>query len=194
VGLSSVELWSAQLEKVGGFNSGTQSAERKLAATMLAMLTASKLKMLPVSKFPGCPKMPDGICFEASECYGRLKTLAMAGEGPKLRQALTDCGGTDKGLTDAELVQIWGANEHHNLHCCLFGNADIYNAVHMTSLNNTSMSTGETWEGRLTPGGGDKSLKKYGPLGGYNDKGNYAQWGWATSAAGFFDFIGIDTQ
>jgi hypothetical protein len=158
--------------------------ERSLtAATLLAMLTGAKLKMLPPSMFEseGCSKSSKE-CLEASKCYGRLKVLGKAQNGPKLRQTLIDCGGDAKELTDAELIEIWGANEHRNLHCCLFGVEDIYHAVHMTSLNDNSMN----------PSDGDKTLAEHGPLGGYNDKGNHPQWGWFRMASKYFDFIGID--
>jgi hypothetical protein len=77
-------------------------------------------------------------------------------------------------LTDQELIHLWGMNEHWNLHAILFGNPKVYNVVHITSLNDKA--------GDGTP---------HGKLGGYNDKGQYPQWGWREQVGGYNALLGI---
>lgn len=158
----------------GLINSG-QSNKQKLIASLVARVTVGRFMMLPPTLWPKARDCPKGSpCFQAAECYGTLKKLALEEEGEKVRAKLVECGGKAMDLTDEELVQIWGANEHHNLHAILVPGGPVGNAVHATSLNDN-------------PGDGTGDVV----LGGYNDKGAYPQWGWLEAAHGLFPLLGI---
>ena len=126
-------------------------------------------------------------------------------------------GSYTHGLSDDELMTIWKTNEHHNLHCCLNPSGPIGSAAHVTSLNNRSQrytdvckdknkcankdidksdircQGDDAWPKSRSDESnhGDGSLCNYGWLGGYNDTGRDAQWGWYRNALKFNTLLGI---
>ncbi len=143
------------LEGIGAYNKG-QNTEQKTIGAYLAANLVLKIAMMPPGQF--------GNETEAGLTYGQLKLMAMNNDADGIRNLLKREGGLDFGLTDTELTKIWGTNEHNNLHAILFGNRDLANAVHMTSLNDND--------------GHEKDGMNPGRSGGYNNKGEYPQWGW----------------
>jgi hypothetical protein len=142
-----------RLDSLKAFNPH-QPSEKKVAGAYLAYSVAAKFVLLPPSLFK--------TKLSAAQAYGSLKLAGMSNDAAKVRQLLSQFGGSTQGLSDADLTYLWGSNEHQNLHAIVFGNADVRNAIHATSLNDKEM----------TPGIKRKTL------GGYNDKGEYEQWGW----------------
>lgn len=150
-----VDYMVSKLDAMGAYNAGQNDVQKTIGA-YLVMNLALKYHMMPSSLFANET--------EAGLVYGEAKTLAMNGDAEGLRSLIESNGGSTFGLDDAELTSIWGTNEHNNLHAVLFGNKDLANAVHMTSLNdNDSLS-----QDGMNPG----------RSGGYNNKGEYPQWGW----------------
>lgn len=143
------------LESIGAYNQG-QNEQQKTSGAYLAGNMLLKVEMLPPGQFANET--------DAGLAYGQLKLMAMNNDADGIRSWLKSDGGQDFGLTDTELIKIWGTNEHNNLHAILFGNRDLANAVHMTSLNDND--------------GHEKDGMNPGKSGGYNNKGEYPQWGW----------------
>lgn len=117
--------------------------------------TALKLENLPTSSFANGD--------EAGKVYGEAKKLAMEGKGAELKELIEANGGNEQGLNGEELTQLWGADEHGDLHNS--GNrhnggfgADMFAANHMTMLSDD------------------------GSTGGYNNTGDYPEWGWFEAA------------
>lgn len=158
----SIESVISTLDQIGAYNQG-QPPEKKVAGAYLALNTLSKMATLPPAQLKGEN--------EASAAYGALKVAGAQGDGAMIREILEEKGGSAMGLSDKDLVDLWGVNEHHHLHAVLFGNSKVYNPIHMTSLNDQ-----DQW-GEIP---GEK-----GALGGFNDKGEYPQWGWFDDAQGF---------
>lgn len=143
------------LDSMGAYNKG-QNEEQKLKGAYLIANLVMKHNMAPPGLFANET--------EAGVFYGQAKLMAMDNDADGLRDLIESKGGNTFGLGDAELVNIWGTNEHNNLHAIMFGNRDLANAVHMTSLNDND--------------GHEKDGMNPGKSGGYNNKGEYPQWGW----------------
>jgi hypothetical protein len=140
---------------------------RRESAIYSAMATAAKLTLLPIETaneatgstcFTGAPAQEGqaGGCDGLSKCYGRLKGFATQSNVAKVKEELKKCGGSQKNLSDDELIYLWGLNEHHNLHCCSFSDPQghqLHHASHLTSLNDYSML------GSPECGGDDKPKK-----------------------------------
>jgi len=144
-----------RLDAMGAYNPG-QTPEQKVTGAYVIMNLIMKHDMAPPSLFANET--------EAGLFYGQAKLMAMDNDGAGLRDLIESKGGNTFGLSDAELVSIWGTNEHNNLHAIMFGNRELANAVHMTSLNDND--------------GHEKDGMNPGLSGGYNNKGEYPQWGW----------------
>jgi hypothetical protein len=178
----------ASNDKLGAYNPG-QSAEQKQAGAYLVANILLKLDMAPLqerfseaqlqalSKHSGVnvgvlrtlsSEMLNGLM------YGTLKNLALKNNAADIRELIKDMGlntASTAKLTDAELLNVWATNEHNNLHGILFGNSKIYNVIHLTSLNDKDAHT--------------KTSSLRGKVGGFNDKGDYPQWGWLEDAQTF---------
>jgi hypothetical protein len=139
-----------RLDAVNAFNAG-QPDDRKRAGAYLAYSTVAKYILVPAS---GDEKAD-------ATTFGDLKIAGMQDDHDTIAKYVKD----DKGLSQSELADLWGGNEHWNLHAVLFGNPTVWNAVHCTSLNDNA---------------GDGTPK--GKLGGYNDKGEFTQWGWGKAS------------
>ncbi len=143
---------------------------RRDSAIYSAMATAAKLTLLPIATaneatggtcFTGAPSennetLHSGKCDKLSKCYGRLKGFAVQNNLAKVKAELENCGGSQKGLSDEELMYLWGLNEHHNLHCCSFTDPQghqLHHGSHLSSLNEYSMRG-------LPMCGGDETPKK----------------------------------
>jgi hypothetical protein len=140
---------------------------RRESAIYSAMATAAKLTLLPIQTvneatgstcFTGAPAQEGqaGGCDGLSKCYGRLKGFAMQSNVAKVKEVLKTCGGSQKNLSNDELIYLWGLNEHHNLHCCSFSDPQghqLHHASHLTSLNDYAML------GSPECGGDDKPKK-----------------------------------
>jgi len=148
-----------KLDSLGAYNPG-QSGQQKEAGAYLTLNTLGKMASLT----------PESLGNEnaAAEVYGALKNAAIQGDGASVRELIESNGGDTFGLSDQELTDLWGFNEHNFLHSTLFGNSEVYNPIHMTSLNDKDMS--------------GQSSGAAGSLGGFNDKGEYPQWGWYDDA------------
>jgi hypothetical protein len=143
------------LDSIGGYNKG-QNEEQKLKGAYLIANLVMKHNMAPPRLFANET--------EAGVFYGQAKLMAMDNDADGLRDLIESRGGSTFGLGDAELINVWGTNEHNNLHAIMFGNRELANAVHMTSLNDND--------------GHEKDGMNPGLSGGYNNKGEYPQWGW----------------
>jgi hypothetical protein len=143
------------LDSIGGYNKG-QNEEQKLKGAYLIANLVMKHNMAPPVLFANET--------EAGVFYGQAKLMAMDNDADSLRDLIESQGGSTFGLGDAELINVWGSNEHNNLHAIMFGNRELANAVHMTSLNDND--------------GHEKDGMNPGLSGGYNNKGEYPQWGW----------------
>lgn len=143
------------LDSMGAYNKG-QNEEQKLKGAYLIANLIMKHNMAPPGLFANET--------EAGLFYGQAKLMAMDNDADGLRDLIESEGGNTFGLGDAELVNVWGTNEHNNLHAIMFGNRELANAVHMTSLNDND--------------GHEKDGMNPGLSGGYNNKGEYPQWGW----------------
>lgn len=144
-----------RLESMGAYNAG-QNENQKLIGAYIATNLIMKEAMLPPTLFANET--------DAGLAYGQAKILAMNGDAEGLRNLIESHGGDTYGLTDEELISIWGTNEHNNLHGILFGYMPLANAVHMTSLNDNDSHAHDGMNPGLS--------------GGYNNKGEYPQWGW----------------
>lgn len=151
-GSQTIDYIISTMDSVGGYNAG-QSPEQKEKGAYLVANMLMKQAMLPPELF--------GSEQEAGSVYAQAKLFAIEGDTAGLRLLIESQGGNTAGLSDEELINIWATNEHNNLHGIIMGNMTIANAVHMTSLNDNA-ADGTT----------------QGTLGGYNDKGEYPQWGW----------------
>jgi len=149
----------AVLDAQGAYNAN-QPDDKKITGSYLALNTLAKLQTMPSNNFPSEAK--------AAEVYGSLKVAGMNGDGDQIRSIIADNGGTDFGLNNKQLVDLWGVNEYEHLHPILDGNDTIRNSVSMTSLN-----MNDEWT---------QSDGPTGTMGGYNNKGEYPQWGWFESA------------
>lgn len=149
-------------EANGAYNRGQTEAQKTKGAFLMAN-TAVKLEMLPAQQFNNST--------EAGMAWGRAKNLALAGDAQGLRQHIANEGGNTRGLNDAQLINAWGTNEHNNLHNITFGNSAVYNPIHMTSLNNNDAHVHDGMN--------------RGQMGGYNDKGDYPQWGFFDDAKNY---------
>lgn len=126
---------------------------RRDSAIYTAIASLAKLTLLPIQAandatggtcFTGAPAQDGqmGGCDALSKCYGRLKGFAMQSNIAKVKAELKKCGGSQKSLSDEELIYLWGLNEHHNLHCCSFSDPQghqLHHASHLSSLNEYSM-------------------------------------------------------
>lgn len=158
LGLPSAAQLVPSLESNGAYNPG-QTAQQKMAGAYLALSTAAKFETMPPSNFSDAKT--------AARAYGELKIKAMADDADGVRDTLKRHGGSAGGLSDQQLTNLWSGNEHQNLHGVLFGNSKIYNPIHATSLNDNDKT-----------GSGVRS-------GGFNDRGEYPQWGWFEDAQSF---------
>jgi len=153
------------MNDVGGYNVGQNAAQQEQGA-YLVQNTLAKLQMMPPQEL--------GDEETAMKVYGSLKLAAIDGDGAAIRSILEENGGDTMGLSDQALVDTWGVNEHEGLHEIIFGNLDqVANAVHMTSLNRD--------DGMNAP------IGEPGTVGGFNDKGQFPQWGWFESAQNMND-------
>jgi hypothetical protein len=221
LGMPSVQAIIPKMDALNAFNTG-QPDEKKAAGAYVTLITAAKFLLLPPKVFlKDCPvattedMQKNKECKVAAKCYGRLKYFATKGDTAKVKQILQECGGSQKNLTDSELVTLWGTNEHHNLHCCLVPGGVVGNAVHATSLNNRSHLFTDTcndktkcthpevthadmvcdWPAtRPDRAAGDGSLCKEGWLGGYNDTGRYPQWNWFIESLALNEKLGINVE
>ena len=145
------------------------------------MLLAMRLKVVPIEQWrsnPGCVKE----CLQASRCFGPLKYFAMEGNLPKLKEKLTECGGGDwiAKLDDADLMWIFGSNEHRNLHSSInqgVEQASLYHASHLGSLNYLGDFIGKAGSDKLGWHGGNNTSGTE-ILGGFNDTGLEPQGDW----------------
>jgi hypothetical protein len=211
--LISPEAMISKLTEKNQFTHG-QPPNKQLAVAYLVLSTIAKLKILPGELFEKqCPNWisnqgNDKSCNAAGKAYGLMKYHSIRREWPKVSAIIKQHGGNDHGLSPEEIMTLWAANEHHNLHCCLNPAGDVGNAVHMTSLNNRAHVTPTTpgkcessvfqcrhpevldptkdivceWpdirKKRNDMADGDGSLCNEGWHGGYNDTGRHHQHGW----------------
>jgi hypothetical protein len=152
-----------RLDSIGAYNGG-QTAEQKLAGAYLVLSTVAKLIVMPPDRFTDM--------LSAATVYGSLKKSAMEANAATVRSILVANVGNPGSLSDDQLVILWSGNEHHNLHAVLFGNPDVYDPIHVTSLNDDD-------------GGSTRGTV----LGGFNDKGSWEQWGWFDKAKRFNSLI-----
>ena len=142
-------------------------------------------------------------CDPADKCFGRAKYYALKGDGKAVRAVVEACGGSKTNLAklqDNDLVELWGVNEHHDIHCCGFGAPEFFHAVHATSLNDCAAphacakGTKAGLEGGQSYIGGreEDHWEKNGPTGGFNDKGNYEQHGYFYHAKNTLKYFGVD--
>jgi hypothetical protein len=188
--------WLQKCSAKGLFNAGIDKGKM---VTYNVMHLVAKFLLLNPSVFKGqgdCPtecsdpnKCP---CFIAGKCYGRAKYYAIKDDSASLRRLLTVCGGNAQNiekLTDKELIDLWSINEHLDIHCCGFGAPEFFHAVHATSLNDCG-DKDSCKEAPYIGGRHEDNYQMNGPVGGFNDKGNYEQWPWwyyAQKTLSFFD-------
>ncbi|MEY3200490.1 MAG: hypothetical protein RIR70_40 [Pseudomonadota bacterium] len=171
LGLPSIEDLKGRMDALGfeGFTSPMHPEETKLDATYTVLAALEKIKMLPPSTFGGAEE--GGINKQAGLVYGSLKMAALSGDANAVRDILRQNGGNDFGLSDAQLLHVWGNAEGWNLHTIIQPGAWVGNAIHMTGLNyaDTNPDDGITWDPARASGG-------------YNDTGMASQWGWFEGA------------
>jgi hypothetical protein len=195
LGIGTHEEWMTKLQGKKFYNAGL---DKGVPVTYNVMHLIAKFLLMNPRVFAnkGC----DLACSEntcpcelASKCFGRAKYFAIKGDGAAVRRLLTACGGSQGNLaklTDEDLVELWGVNEHLDIHCCGYGNPEFFHAVHATSLNDCG-NVGDC-EGDEGYAGGrfEDHYTANGPMGGFNDKGNYEQhgwWYWAIKTLSFYD-------
>jgi len=140
------------LEQTGTYL-GNKPDTEKIKGAYLTGNMLMKQAMLPASLF--------GSEQNAGRAYAEAKLTAIDGDVAGLRNLIEQNGGDTLGLSDEQLRNVWATNEHNNLHGILDAGSPIGQSIHMTSLNDNA---------------GDGTPK--GTMGGYNDKGEYPQWGW----------------
>lgn len=165
LGIASMQDLIPKLDKINAYNPG-QPQDRKEAGAYLALSMLAKFVVMPPAKFSDSSA--------ASIAYGQLKTQALGGDAKAVRDSLKKFGGDPGKLSDQQLIQLWSGNEHQNLHGILFGNVDIRNAVHATSLSDNN--------------GADKTKTN---LGGFNDRGEWPQWGWFEAAKKYRQLLNV---
>lgn len=194
--------WFDKCNSKGVFKAGPEKGNN---VTWGVMTLIAKFLLLNPKVFAGecaakcteaeCP------CMSGAKCYGRAKYFALKGDGKAVRKVLTACNGSAANiakLTDTDLVELWALNEHIDIHCCGMGKSEFFHAAHCTSLNDCGDpaacpkdkppvdGVGNAYVG----GRGDDHWGTHGPVGGFNDKGNYEQWPWyyyAQKTLSFFD-------
>ena len=165
------------------------------------MVTAMRIKVVPVEQWQNKFECK-AECLQGSRCYGPLKYFAMTGDMVSLKAKLQECGGGAwlSKLTDADLMWIFGPNEHRNFHTHFnFGyeNGAFFHGGHCSSLNYLGDKEGQDdcpvctlgWHG-----GNGNDTNKGEILGGMNDTGNAYQWGWfeaALKAKSLFPSLGL---
>lgn len=140
------------LEQTGTYLTNKPGTE-KIKGAYLTGNMLMKQAMLPANLF--------GSEQNAGSAYAQAKLSAIDGDVASLRNLIEQKGGDTLGLSDEQLRNVWATNEHNNLHGILDAGSPIGQSIHMTSLNDNA---------------GDGTPK--GTMGGYNDKGEYPQWGW----------------
>ena len=140
------------------YNPG-QPDDKKTVGAALGLTTAMAIETLNI----------DGQGLGKADVQRRgaaAVNAAHAGDGAAVREALGgDANDNIRGLTDQDLVNIWGTNTHfynHNILSAAAGKtSDMFQATHLL-MRNTEAQDG------TAPG----------TLVGYNDKGEWSQWGW----------------
>lgn len=167
-----VDKMRSWTERSQFFNQG-QTAQEKEAGTYLATNMASKFAVLNPNNFADEAT--------ASRVYGQAKSLAVKGDAASLGK-LIDQYGDRHGLTNDELVQLYNVNEHEYLHHISGGSPegsigrDLFNSIHAFSLSSSDMDGSD----------GISAVQ-----GGYNDKGQYPQWGWFDAAKRVSNELGL---
>lgn len=140
------------------YNPG-QPDDKKTVGAALGLTTAMAIETLNI----------DGQGLGKADVQRRgaaAVNAAHAGDGAGVREALGGAANRNiEGLTDQDLVNIWGTNTHFYNHNILSASAgrtsDMFQATHLL-MRNTEAQDG------TAPG----------TLVGYNDKGEWSQWGW----------------
>ncbi len=154
-----------RLDNLNAYNEH-QSPNQKLSGAYMAFATVAKFKMVP-------PTLFKDEC-EAGQMYGQLKVAGVNSDAAKIKQLLSQKGLSTLGMSDQDLINLWGMNEHWNLHAVLFNNKSIRGPNHATSLSDK-----------------DQWNKCGFPAGGYNDRGEYPQWGWFEQAKDYNKLLGM---
>lgn len=165
VGAPDIGAFVRATDALGAYNAG-QPEDKKIAGAYLTMITYIKMKLMSPFTL--------GNEGNASRVYGALKRAGMDRNAASIRTTLAQNGGNTGNLSDEQLVRLWGTNEHWNLHAVLNPGGPVGNAVHMTSINDRDM--------HVHDGMGF-------PQGGYNDRGEYPQWGWYETAKNLMNNI-----
>lgn len=170
-------IYCKNLRAHGAFNLG-KNEEELAYGTYIVMNAAMKLKMLPANIFGQADHdilkekfvLPDLAEYKGSVAYGKCKTLAMGNDGAGLRTHIENLLGSPLSfdLTNDDLVEVWATNEHVNMHIII--SPLIGNLIHTTSLS--------LLNGRPTMDG-QKDTQTYG---GFNNAGQWPQWGWLRDA------------
>ena len=140
------------------YNPG-QPDDKKTVGAALGLVTAMAIETMNI----------DGQGLTKGEVQRRgaeAVNAAHRGDGAGVRAALGgDANENIRGLTDEDLVNVWGTNTHFYNHNVLSAGAgrtsDMFQATHLL-MRNTEAQDG------TAPGS----------LVGYNDKGQWSQWGW----------------
>ena len=186
--------WMDKCNAKGLFNAGIDKG-KMVTYNVMHMIAKFSLLNPKVFAGKGCPENCDKDncgCLIGGKCYGRAKYFAMKGDGASVRRLLLACGGSKTNiekLTDDDLVELWAINEHLDIHCCGFGAPEFFHAVHSTSLNDCA-NTNDCSEAPYIGGRWENHYDQHGPVGGFNDKGNYEQgpwWYYAQRSLSFFD-------
>ena len=193
--IGSHDEWMDKCNEKGLFNAGVDKGKM---VTYNVMHMIAKFLLLNPSVFAGngCPANCDKsncACEIGGKCFGRAKYFAIQGDGAAVRRVLTACGGSKTNLeklTDDELVELWAINEHLDIHCCGFGAPEFFHAVHATSLNDCA-NQGDCTEAPYIGGRHENHYDTHGPMGGFNDKGNYEQGPWFYYAQQSLSFFGV---
>jgi hypothetical protein len=153
-----------------------------MQGAFLVMGTVMKLRTMPATKFGNCIEdnvsldKPTSCVQTAGKVYGMLRKAALSKNGEEIAKILQQNGGSAQGLTPAMLVNVWGFNEHMNLHNVLchpdehknplppLTSADkIFHGVHITSLSD-GVGKNEYWGKKLRT-----------DFGGFNNYGNWPE-------------------
>lgn len=162
--LPKIEHMIVRLDGIHAYNVN-QSPVQKEAGAILALSTFAKFLIMSPFKFKDDEQTAGAV-------YGDLKVKGMLGDAAGIREVLTKHDGDPKTLTDEQLIQLWSGNEHQNLHAVLFGNDDVKHAIHATSLSDNNRANPDQLQ-----------------LGGFNDRGEFPQWGWFRASKRFMFLV-----
>jgi hypothetical protein len=146
------------------------SPQYKLTGAVLTLALMAKLKLVPATQFK--------TEREAGLMYGKLKQAGTKKDAATIRKLIPNA----KSLTDEELINLWGSNEHNDLHSSFQGKIDLFKASHITSIN--SWLKGDKTNQHTANGGSEMQFTSPTPnaadfpSGGANSKGWGFEPGW----------------